>query len=118
MEAANRGGGRDEGGGFVPEIVALDADTARRSLPELIALLRDAVAGGASIGFLPPLAAHEAATYWDGVLADLATGKRLLIAAVEHGRVIGSVQLELAGRANGWQPGDWMRRWREASDTR
>jgi acetyltransferase len=89
-----------EGEDAVPEIIALDTDAARQSRSELVALLQDAVAGGASIGFLPPLAADEAAAYWDGVLADLAAGKRVLIAAMEQGRVIGSAQLELAGRAN------------------
>lgn len=84
----------------MPEIIALDADNARRLQPDLVALLQDAVAGGASVGFLPPLAADEASAYWEGVSTDLTAGKRVLLAAVEQGRVIGSVQLELAGRAN------------------
>ena len=82
------------------EIVALDADSAERLLPDLIALLQDAVAGGASIGFMPPLDADEAAAYWKGVYAELAAKKRVLLVAMEQSRVIGSVQLELAGRAN------------------
>lgn len=88
-------------GGIVPEIVVLDTDNARRSLSDLVALLQDAVAGGASIGFLPPLGDVEAAAYWEGVLADLATGERVLLVAMEQGRVGGGAQLALATRANG-----------------
>lgn len=88
-------------GGIVPEIVVLDSDNARRSLSDLVALLQDAVAGGASIGFLPPLGDVEAAAYWEGVLADLATGERVLLVAMEQGRVVGGAQLALATRANG-----------------
>ncbi|MGG1617372.1 hypothetical protein ACIFQM_23065 [Paenibacillus sp. NRS-1782] len=36
----------------------------------LTRLLIDVVADGASIGFLPPMAYQEAATYWNSVLQD------------------------------------------------
>jgi acetyltransferase len=85
----------------VAEIVALDAEGARGRLPELVALLRDAVEGGASIGFLPPLSDAEATAYWEGVIADLAEGRRVLLIAMQDGKVVGSGQLEPAGRANG-----------------
>ena len=42
------------------------------------ALLKDVVDGGASVGFLPPLTAEEAAAYWDGVAAALKGGGRRL----------------------------------------
>jgi ribosomal protein S18 acetylase RimI-like enzyme len=83
------------------EIVSIGAELARERLPELVALLQDAVAGGASIGFLPPLSDVEATAYWDGIIADLASGTRVLLVAMRDGRVVGSVQLEPAGRANG-----------------
>jgi acetyltransferase len=85
----------------VAEIVLMGAERARDRMSELVALLQDAVAGGASIGFLPPLSDEEATAYWDGIINDLASGKRILLVAVQDGQVVGSVQLELAGRANG-----------------
>ena len=79
----------------------LDAAAARRERPALIALLRDSVDGGASVGFLPPLAAAEAGDYWDHVIADVAAGTRVLVAVRDQaGRLVGSAQLELAQRAN------------------
>jgi ribosomal protein S18 acetylase RimI-like enzyme len=79
----------------------LDAAAATRELPALVALLRDSVDGGASVGFLPPLGADEAAAYWRGVIADVAAGGRVLLALREaDGRLAGSAQLELAGKPN------------------
>ena len=70
-------------------------------LDSLIDLLCDAVDGGASVGFLPPLAPTEARAYWTGVLADVAVGGRLLLAAFEGDRLVGSVQLDLVQKPNG-----------------
>ena len=70
--------------------------------PALVALLQDVVDGGASVGFLPPLAAEDAAAYWDSVAAALeAGGKRLWIARADGGGIAGTVQLDLTGQANG-----------------
>lgn len=69
-------------------------------LPDLIELLRDSVEGGASVGFLPPLAETEARDYWGGVIADLGSGARLLLVARQDGRAAGTVQLELARKPN------------------
>ena len=69
-------------------------------LPQLIALLQDAVDGGASVGFLPPLAYEVAEDYWDGVLRGMAGGSRILFVASEAGEAMGAVQLELATRQN------------------
>ena len=38
-------------------------------LPQLTALLQDAVDSGASVGFLPPLGPEVAEDYWAGVLS-------------------------------------------------
>lgn len=83
------------------DIVSVNAGEVQVILPDLVALLGDAVAGGASVGFLPPLPDAEACAYWQGVCADLEGEKRILLVAWHEGRVVGSVQLELAGRANG-----------------
>ena len=69
--------------------------------PALVALLRDVVNGGASVGFLPPLGAEEAGGYWDGVAKALQGGRRLWIARRADGIIAGTVQLDLELRANG-----------------
>jgi acetyltransferase len=67
-----------------------------------VVLLQDVVGGGASVGFLPPLAAEEASAHWDSVAAALEDGRRRLwIARVADGGIVGTVQLDLATQANG-----------------
>jgi GNAT superfamily N-acetyltransferase len=78
----------------------LTATEAQAYLPGLVSLLQDAVDGGASVGFLPPLAAVEAEAYWRSVLPAVAAGATLLFAARDAARVLGSVQLALAQRPN------------------
>jgi ribosomal protein S18 acetylase RimI-like enzyme len=83
-----------------PEIAPIDTAQLHAALPDLIELLRDAVADGASIGFLPPLAEAEAHAYWEEIAADIAAGRRVLLGARSAGRLVGCVQLELAGKPN------------------
>jgi GNAT superfamily N-acetyltransferase len=67
----------------------------------LVALLRDAVDSGASVGFLPPLDEREACAYWSTVVPGLREGSRLLLAARDGELgLVGAAQLELATRAN------------------
>jgi ribosomal protein S18 acetylase RimI-like enzyme len=81
------------------EILTPDATLARE--PALVALLQDAVDGGASIGFLPPLGETEAAAYWRSVVAAMGAGARILFAAAQpDGQVVGTAQLDLATRPN------------------
>lgn len=76
-----------------------------RSLPEirgdLVELLRDVVNGGDTVGFLPPLSTREAEAFWDGVRKALEGGGRRMLVARRAGRVIGTVQLDLAMQTNG-----------------
>ena len=67
---------------------------------DLIELLQDAVDSGASIGFLPPLGREDASTYWRGIFHEITTGKRLVLGAMDGGRLVGSAQLELASKPN------------------
>jgi GNAT superfamily N-acetyltransferase len=83
-----------------PLIQRLDAAGAKAALPELTALLQDAVRSGASLGFLHPLTDSDAAAYWKGVLQDLAADHRLLLVATTPEGIVGTVQLELAQRPN------------------
>ena len=79
----------------------VDADLLREILPELGALLKDAVDSGASIGFMPPLLDGEAVAYWQEVAASLANGRRVMLIAVNAEKVVGTVQLALEDRPNG-----------------
>jgi ribosomal protein S18 acetylase RimI-like enzyme len=83
------------------KIAPLSTQKAWERMEQLSTLLIDAVADGASVGFLPPLERDEANAYWRGVIAAVEDGSRILLAAIEDGRVIGSVQLGLETRANG-----------------
>ncbi len=67
----------------------------------LVTLLIDSVADNASVGFLAPLSVDAATAYWSGLVPGLARGSRLLFVARDAGRIVGSVQLALAGQANG-----------------
>jgi GNAT superfamily N-acetyltransferase len=83
-------------------IESLEPADAVRQRPALVALLRDAVDSGASIGFLPPLSPTEASAYWDTVVAGLRDGRRVLLVARDaDDGIVGGVQLELETRANG-----------------
>ena len=87
-------------------ITLLTASQAHAYLDNLVDLLRDAVDGGASVSFLPPLDPAEARAYWTATLAEVADGTRLLLAAFEDDCLAGSVQLELAQRPNGRHRGE------------
>lgn len=67
-------------------------------LMELASLLQDAVDGGASIGFLAPLAEDDALSYWTGVGEAL---NRVVLVAQIGRKIVGSVQLDLCDRPNG-----------------
>ncbi len=86
-----------------PEITIrrLDASDAEALTPQLIALLRDAVDGGASLGFWRPLADDRASAFWRGVIADVrANTQWLLVAQGDDGVVVGSVQLAISWKQN------------------
>jgi len=82
------------------KIDRLSGQQAKALLPQLAALLQDAVDSGASIGFLPPLTSEMAEDYWTGALKEVAQGSRFLLVASEAGEIMGAVQLELATRQN------------------
>ncbi len=69
-------------------------------MPQLVALLQDAVESGASLGFWRPLDAHHAQLYWQQVIAEIERGERLLLVALRDGAVLGSVQLALPQKQN------------------
>ncbi|MBA2679621.1 MAG: GNAT family N-acetyltransferase [Ktedonobacteraceae bacterium] len=83
------------------KIETFDGEREGERTQELVALLQDAVSSGASVGFLPPLSEEEARQYWQGVLEKVLLGTRVLLVARIDGRIVGSVQLDLATQPNG-----------------
>jgi ribosomal protein S18 acetylase RimI-like enzyme len=83
-------------------IEALTPAGVHTAVDELVAILADAVEGGASVGFLPPVERGVGAQYWQSVADAVVDGSRvLLVARDDTARVVGTVQLDLATRANG-----------------
>jgi ribosomal protein S18 acetylase RimI-like enzyme len=72
-------------------------DSARE---DLIDLLIDCVASGASVGFLPPLSPADADAYWRSVEAAIATPDRVLLVAWDGSRAVGAVQLDFPAKPN------------------
>ena len=65
------------------QIDSFPAEQIVRHRDELVALLQDAVNGGASVSFLAPLSTDMATAYWDKVAAEVTTGERLVLVASE-----------------------------------
>ena len=63
-------------------------------------LLADAVASGASVGFVSPFSAREAADWWRSISADIEAGTVILLVAREADRIVGTAQLKLAPLPN------------------
>lgn len=69
-------------------------------LDDLCDLFKDAVDGGASVGFMAPLEQGTARRFWQSVFAALDDGVILWV-ATDGGRIVGSVQLSLCKKENG-----------------
>jgi Predicted acetyltransferase len=83
----------------IVDIPHLEDASLRESLE---ALLEDAVASGASVGYHAPLTPHLNRAFWDGVARQIADGShKLLIARGPDGALLGSVQLSLCTKPNG-----------------
>lgn len=87
-------------------IERLSAQQAHEALPDFVALLQDVVDAGASVGFLPPLSAAEAAAYWTDVFAAVEAGVQWLFVVRQQGRIAGTVQLALATKPNARHRGE------------
>ena len=81
-------------------IECLSAAQGETLIDELSILLRDAVEGGASVGFVTPPERDDAHHYRQEVLEQAGAESRLLLVDREGDRVLGSVQLELPGKPN------------------
>jgi GNAT superfamily N-acetyltransferase len=78
-----------------------NATQLRRCAAELAELLTDTVAGGASVGFLTPLAHEEAAAWWRERADATAAGRLAVWAALDDtGRPAGTVSLAYPDKPN------------------
>jgi len=76
------------------DVRALDAEAYAAALPELAALIVDAVAAGAGITFLRGVTPEKAAAWWRSLEPDVASGRTTPFVAVdEAGRIVGSTLL-------------------------
>jgi GNAT superfamily N-acetyltransferase len=75
------------------EIRLLHAGEARAHIDALASVLADCVAGGASVNYMAPFSLDAARQAFDGMIAEVEHGRRLLLAAFLDGVVVGSVQV-------------------------
>ncbi|MFO0216058.1 MAG: GNAT family N-acetyltransferase [Burkholderiales bacterium] len=67
----------------------------------LAGMLRDAVENGASVGYVMPIDEADISAFWAGVFEDVVEGSRALLIVRQSGQIVGSVQIEFAGKPNG-----------------
>jgi len=72
----------------------------RSLIPGLADLVREAVNGGASLGFLPPMSLDDAHGHWSAIRSELDSGRRVLVGAFCGDRVVGAGQLLLPSWPN------------------
>jgi len=68
----------------------------RAHLDGLAAVLADCVAGGASVSYLAPFPQEQARSAFERVADEVEQHRRLLLAAFAEGRLVGTVQVNLA----------------------
>lgn len=68
----------------------------REHLDGLADVLHDCVAGGASVSFMAPFAPEQARAFFAEVADEVDAGRRILLAAFEGDRLVGTVQVLLA----------------------
>jgi acetyltransferase len=83
------------------QVRMLDAAGVKKHAAQLRALLLDAVAHGASVGFVMPLADSVADAYWSEVANAVEAGSRIVLVAWREHVLVGTVQLDLCMKPNG-----------------
>lgn len=81
------------------EVRRLDAESARAAVPQLARMLTEAVANGDSLSFMSPLSNENAVLFFESLLPEVGSGRRVLLAAFDGDEVVGTVQI-----AHAWQP--------------
>lgn len=82
------------------EIRRLSAAEARHYVAALGEVLRDCVAGGASVGFMASLSKAAAESFFENVAQGVERGDRILLAAFDESKLVGTVQLVMATLPN------------------
>jgi ribosomal protein S18 acetylase RimI-like enzyme len=88
------------------EIKELKSPPSLELFSELVELLQDTVAGGASIGWTETPSTKEARNYWTQVLEGVGRGERLLFVATDNHVCAGSVQVVLSPKQNARHRGE------------
>jgi len=83
------------------QVRMLDAAGVKKHAAQLRALLFDAVAHGASVGFVMPLPDALADAYWADVAGAVEAGSRIVLVAWREHVLVGTVQLDLCMKPNG-----------------
>ena len=78
-----------------------EAPEAEARLPELAALLVDAVTNGASVNFMAGFTTAAAEAFWRSQLPGLRAGERQLLVAEALGRIVGTAVGTVAPQPNG-----------------
>ncbi len=73
-------------------VCRLTGDEARAAIPDLAEVLFDCVDGGASVSFMAPFSRDDASAWFAGVVAEVAAGTRVLLAAYDGDALVGTVQ--------------------------
>ena len=88
------------------EVRRLTVAEARRSVDALGEVLADCVAGGASVSFMAPFSKSDAAAFFERLLPDVERGDRILLAAYDGSKLVGTVQVITATPPNQPHRGD------------
>jgi len=88
------------------EIRRLTGAEARHSLEALGEVLADCVEGGASVSFMAPFSKSDAASFFEKLLPDVERGDRILLAAYDGSKLVGTVQIVTATPPNQPHRGD------------
>jgi ribosomal protein S18 acetylase RimI-like enzyme len=78
------------------EILRLEGSALDEHLDGLAAVLADCVAGGASVSYLEPFGHADARAAFEGFAEEAKRGRRIVLAALDADRVVGTVQVVLA----------------------
>ena len=87
----------------------LDGEETRAALPQLSEVLVDCVEGGASVGFMAPFTLDDARPFWLDVADVVEAGSTIHAVAEVDGRIVGTVQIGLASKANQPHRADLMK---------
>ncbi|WP_237152421.1 GNAT family N-acetyltransferase [Oryzibacter oryziterrae] len=68
-------------------------DASSDTIEQLATLIVETVAGGGSVSFMHPMELERARDFWWGSLEAAARGDRVVLGAIDNGRIVGTVTL-------------------------